>query len=226
MSTGKIIFYVVAFFFVTNALGYFFTQQFKSFLALLLIPLVASTFTKSRVWQMVSGIVGTILLASFFPRLTEGMENVADAVESKVDASKTSSTSTLPTPANAKPIQTEAKAKEEKLEESVEPARKKGEPVGVDSVDLSAMSKTGKSGKNNRIDYASTIESAYSQLQDTLGKDGLKKLTGDTHELINKQKELFETMQGMTPMLNQAMEMLQGMDLKSLKQMATSASPI
>jgi hypothetical protein len=207
MNGGKILFYFVAFLFITNALGYLSMRQFKSFLALLLIPVVASTFIKNRTGILVLAMVVTILLTRFFPRLTEGMENVSDETKEKVKESK-----------ETKELTPEQK---DKVAE-----KKEKEPVGVDSVELSAMSKTGKSGKNNRIDYASTIESAYSQLQDNLGKDGLKKLTGDTHDLINKQKELFETMQGMTPMLSQAMEMLNGLDLKSLKGITANAQAV
>jgi len=61
-----------------------------------------------------------------------------------------------------------------------------------------------------RVDYASTIEDAYNELNNVLGSDGIKNLTSDTHNLMKKQLELAETMksmgplvQGMAPLLKQ-----------------------
>jgi hypothetical protein len=82
--------------------------------------------------------------------------------------------------------------------------------------------------KNGRIDYASTIENAYNDLDNILGGDGIKNLTQDTHRLMEKQAQLYESMKSMTPMLNQAKDMLKGFDMNNLKglaSLATSFSP-
>lgn len=71
-----------------------------------------------------------------------------------------------------------------------------------------------KKGKY-RLDYATTMEDAYKELNDVLGSDGIKNLTKDTHNLMKKQLQLAEAMksmspliQGMAPLLKQAQGLL------------------
>lgn len=65
------------------------------------------------------------------------------------------------------------------------------------------------------IDYASTIEDAYDELNKILGSDGIKRLTDDTQGLMKQQAQLAESMksmgpliQGMAPMMKQAQAIL------------------
>ena len=67
-----------------------------------------------------------------------------------------------------------------------------------------------------RLDYASTMEAAYDNLDKMLGGDGIKQLTSDTQKLMAQQQQLFNTMNQMAPMLESAQNMLQGFDFKSL----------
>jgi len=77
---------------------------------------------------------------------------------------------------------------------------------------------------NTRIDYASTLEGAYDNLDKILGSDGINKLTGDTQKLMVQQQKLFDTMQGMLPMINQAKEMMNGIDMSQLNGLADMAT--
>jgi len=76
--------------------------------------------------------------------------------------------------------------------------------------------------KNNRIDYASTLEDAYGDLNNILGKDGIKNLTSDTQKLMDQQMQLAEALKGMAPLIGDAKKMLAGMDISGLTQMAKS----
>ena len=65
------------------------------------------------------------------------------------------------------------------------------------------------------IDYATTIEDAYDELNNILGSDGIQRLTSDTQNLMKQQMQLAEAMKGMTPviqgmapMVNQLKEMM------------------
>ena len=71
----------------------------------------------------------------------------------------------------------------------------------------------------SKIDYASTIENAYDDLNKVLGSDGIKSLTDDTQKLMKQQMQLAESMKGlgplvekMMPMAQQMQGMMQGMD--------------
>jgi hypothetical protein len=84
------------------------------------------------------------------------------------------------------------------------------------------MSNNKKGGKN-RVDYAATVEDAYGDLNKILGGDGIKRLTDDTQKLMGQQVQLAEAMKNMTPLMAQAKDMLQGLDLSSLSNIGEMA---
>ena len=59
-----------------------------------------------------------------------------------------------------------------------------------------------------------------------LGSDGINKLTGDTQKLMLQQQKLFDTMQNMTPMIQQAKDMLSGIDMNQLGGLADMANSL
>ena len=71
----------------------------------------------------------------------------------------------------------------------------------------------------SKIDYATTIEDAYDQLNQILGSDGVKSLTNDTQKLMQQQMDLAKSMEAMTPLIKgimpmaeKAQEMMKSMD--------------
>lgn len=75
-----------------------------------------------------------------------------------------------------------------------------------------------KRGGGYNIDYASTVEDAYDELNKIIGGDGIKKLTDDTQRLMNQQLQLADAMKGMgplikgmAPLMQQAQGLLGGM---------------
>ena len=65
------------------------------------------------------------------------------------------------------------------------------------------------------IDYATTIEDAYDELNNILGSDGIHRLTSDTQNLMKQQMQLAEAMKGMgslvesiQPMVGQLQDMM------------------
>lgn len=85
-------------------------------------------------------------------------------------------------------------------------------------------STTKKRAGGSRIDYAATLDEAYKNLNDMLGSDEMKSLTTDTMKLMEQQKQLFDTMSSMAPMIDSAKSMMQGMDMKQL--MSVVGKPI
>ncbi|NBX39582.1 MAG: hypothetical protein EBR54_09285 [Flavobacteriia bacterium] len=77
--------------------------------------------------------------------------------------------------------------------------------------------------RNNRIDYAATVEDAYGDLNKILGGDGIKRLTDDTQKLMSQQMQLADAMKNMGPLLSQAKDMLKGFDFKELGGIANIA---
>jgi len=76
-----------------------------------------------------------------------------------------------------------------------------------------------KKGKGSYdIDYASTVEDAYDELNKIIGSDGIQRLTKDTQGLMKQQMELTKAMKDMgpmvdkiEPMMGQLESMMQGM---------------
>jgi len=62
--------------------------------------------------------------------------------------------------------------------------------------------------EGDRIDHSKTLEQAYDNLQNMLGSDGIKGLTGETSKLIEQQRGLMDSIKGMGPMMKQAEEMM------------------
>jgi hypothetical protein len=77
--------------------------------------------------------------------------------------------------------------------------------------------------RNNRIDYAATVEDAYGDLNKIIGGDGIKNLTQDTQKLMTQQLQLADAMKNMGPLLEQAKGMLKGLDFKELGGLANFA---
>ena len=68
--------------------------------------------------------------------------------------------------------------------------------------------------KGHEIDYATTIEEAYDNLNSVLGGEGIQRLTADSKKLMEQQTQLAEAMKGMGPLLENIQPMvanLQGM---------------
>ena len=90
----------------------------------------------------------------------------------------------------------------------------------------SAFSDAAPVNGQSRIDYASTLEGAYDNLDKILGSDGINKLTGDTQKLMVQQQKLFDTMQNMVPMISQAKEMMSGIDMTQFGDLANMATSL
>ena len=58
--------------------------------------------------------------------------------------------------------------------------------------------------KGNRVDYAQTLGQAYDNLQNIVGKDGVKGLTNQTKDLMEQQKVLMNNMKDMEPLIKSA----------------------
>jgi len=94
---------------------------------------------------------------------------------------------------------------------TLSPASYDGKDHDADDDDKSATGAKGSS--SNRIDYASTLEQAYDNIETIIGEDGVRGLTDQTKSLMNQQKELMNNMKEMGPLLKSAegfMEQLTG----------------
>jgi hypothetical protein len=75
-----------------------------------------------------------------------------------------------------------------------------------------------------RVDYGATLENAYDNLNKILGDGGMNKLTSDTKNLVDQQKQLAEAMNNMGPLMNQASEMMKSFQSSGMMNMLPGAS--
>jgi hypothetical protein len=90
---------------------------------------------------------------------------------------------------------------------------------GVVASNVNETFEVGRDKRKSKIDYASTIEDAYDDLNNILGGGGVKQLTQDTQHLMKQQLDLAKSMEAMTPLIQgilpvaqQAQSLLKNMD--------------
>ena len=238
LLNNKYMFYFVVFLSVTNILGYLATNKMKGIVIFILTGLLMSHFTKNYTSILLVCLVITNFLMSF-KQMREGMESTTSEDDSKledidpklkqgIDKLKQSNKSLdeikteLKTNTQTKMDTINAPSDPNNLDAPV-PEEEGFTPEGAGS---SNNKKQASKASNGRIDYASTLEEAYDNLDQMLGSDGITKLTNDTQTLMTQQKKLFDTMKTMSPMLKEAKEMLGGFDLKSLGNLTGAAVKI
>uniref|UniRef100_A0A6C0BAH9 Uncharacterized protein n=1 Tax=viral metagenome TaxID=1070528 RepID=A0A6C0BAH9_9ZZZZ len=220
---NKTVFYVILFLTIANILGYLILGNYVSILLFLVVGSLTYLCDKNMtVVLAVSLIITSIFMMG---KTVEGMTNsskedkkkkVQDAkkkIQAKVDSSSiirpldnthTTASASMAATTDDQDQTNEDQTNEDQTNEDQEP-----EPT-------TASVQTDGFKKRNRIDYASTIEDAYGNLSQILGSDGIKGLTDDTQKLMKQQMQLAEAMKSMTPIVKQAQDMLQGLDIKNL----------
>lgn len=92
--------------------------------------------------------------------------------------------------------------------QSLDPAR----VDGADDIEVGEEVSEGVASSKPKIDYASTLESAYDNLDKLLSSDAIKKMTGDTERLASKQQNLIGNINKLQPMMDKAQGMLEGLN--------------
>jgi hypothetical protein len=221
---------------VLNIIGYMALYDFESVIYFILVGSITFFFSKNMI--IVLG-VPLILINLFRIKSREGMENNKDLKNVNKDKVKNNNNTTKTTQ-NENSNQnssnnTSGKQFKEVLQKahSQKASSQQGLPITpLPSTDVAPVNtetsdaavdesfEVGRSKKNSsgyNIDYASTIEDAYDQLNNILGSDGIKQLTNDTQGLMKQQMQLAESMKemgpmiaGMAPLMNQAKGLLRG----------------
>jgi hypothetical protein len=186
---SKLVLYTTFAVALLHVLGYMAVDDDKALLFFIAIGVLTTFFSKNMIVVLVVAVVATnVLFAGNAVR--EGLTN-AKAVDEEDDEKKKADA------AAAKEIEVNADAFTQKNIPSSKPA------AATESEEDEAIGK--------RIDYASTIEQAYDNLQQMLGPDGIKGLSKETQSLVHQQKSLIGTLNDMAPVLKTAKETLDTM---------------
>jgi len=228
--TNKYVLYFVLFLAVTNVLGYLVMGQLTAALFFIVVAYLISNFSQNMIVVLGGALLFTNILM-IGNTVKEGLTNpeskakkdekksgpITPAYEQEKEkmSDSTDSHTLVHSTTASHPIASEKEDDKDvnvDTDAGVKPLNKSDEAMNVMS-----------NKRRNRIDYASTIEDAYGDLNNILGSDGIKKLTEDTQRLMTQQLQLADAMKSMTPLMENAKTMLQGFDLKNLDGLADLA---
>ena len=198
--TNKWVLNIVAFLALFNVIGYIVMGNLNSVLYFIVFAVLIRYFSKNM--TIILGVPLIIVnLLAMKGNILEGMEtgpskpkpqDKQEQINNIVKKNKTENGSVITDTSVAATTNDDNAAQPE--QQGFEPGRRKN--------------------KGNNIDYATTIEDAYDELNNILGSDGIQRLTSDTQNLMKQQMQLAEAMKGMAPMIKSLEPMvnnLQGM---------------
>jgi len=189
--TNKLVLHIVSFLALFNVIGYMVIGHYNCVFSFILLALLIRYFSKNMI--VVLGIpllLVNIMALNNNNSYYEGLEN------NKTD--------------NKKEEEPKKESKQKRAEDSnVDAAGERN----IKSKNEDESFEVGRSkNRGHKIDYATTIEEAYDQLNSILGKDGIKSLTADTERLMNQQKDLAGSLKDMGPLMEKMAPMMEQME--------------
>lgn len=208
-----------------SILRYLANQNINAIVLMALIGLITSYFSKNMIIVLLTAFVTVFVFEMIgAPGVTEGLK-MKEGAENKEDKDKKKDDKKDDKKEDKKDTIDKIKEKvEDKLEENNEDEKENKkdkkenkQKEGAKSRNSSKQGMTklspanydGKKGSDNdgtanRIDYASTLEQAYDNIENIIGEDGVRGLTDQTKSLMNQQKLLMQNMKEMGPLLKSA----------------------
>jgi len=240
LLNDKNVLYIVAFLAIMNFFGYIILRDSYALLIFLSVGFISTYFSKN----MTIVLLSTLLLTNFITVLSrnfviskEGFDATTDATTATADVTDATTatadaTAKKPVPANsvatgAKPVvmgagaaKTSKKvaASASSTAAAVPNGQKNAATTKEPMTELSPASLEDEDDLpvNNRVDYAKTLEKAYDNLENLVGKDGVNGLTSQTNVLMDQQQKLMENMKSMEPLLKTAQSFLDKFESSSM----------
>ena len=99
----------------------------------------------------------------------------------------------------------------------------KEEPEGNDEVHEQEMA----TGSPTKLDEADTVEKAYENLENILGKEAIQGMSDETDELAKKQQKLAGMIKNMAPMMQNVNKMMDNMGgMEGMQEMMKNVTPL
>ncbi len=199
--TNKYVLNIVFFVSILNILGYVIYRNYDAVMYFVLVGMLVAYFSKNM--TLILGI--PLILVNLFSigkrKVYEGLENKVTAEEETTEnEEEENAVDSIEKPSKEKKTITSTSTVTENFEDEDE------KPVSGKTAEKFEVGR--KKGQYN-IDYASTIEDAYDDLNKIIGGDGMKKLTEDSQRLMKQQQQLAEAMQSIGPLVDKMAPMLQ-----------------
>jgi hypothetical protein len=206
--TNKWVLNIISFLALFNVIGYMVMGNFNNVIFFIILAVLVRNFSHNMII-----VLGTpLVIVNLFAMKNGIFEGFKDG-ETKTDTTTTD-----------KSIDKKNGDKPKKTGDTpMSPGTEAPEsgPISADAAKKEDFEVGRRKNGASKIDYASTIEDAYDDLNKILGSDGIKRLTSDTQGLMKQQQQLAESMksigplvEGIKPMIGQMQEMMKGMDTK------------
>ena len=195
----KYVLYIVLFFAVTNLFGYLMLRDFDAVMFFLVVGFLSSYFSKNMIIVLLIAMLSTNFLVGtklFGAKIYEGM-----------------------TTKNAKASDKTASAKKAKKAKKATEHMDTLAPATINDNEDDNDENEEITGAKPKVNFASTLESAYDNLDKLLSSDAINKMTSDTQRLAEKQKVLMGNIDKLGPMMNNAQNLLQGLDVNKMGSM-------
>ena len=216
--TNKYVLYLVVFLSVTNMFGYLAMSNINALIYFLIIGLITSIFTKNMCIILLSALIlSNIFIAgqSSFEGFTDKIDEQEPKKPIVIEDKKTKMITPISVDESVGDLESST------IEMDTQPSNQ------LSNIDESFEVNMGNGNKKKYpVDYSSTIENAYGQLNQSLGKDGIKRLTEDTQKLLKQQLQLADAMKTMAPLINNIKPLIEqskgmmdgvgGLDMKNL----------
>lgn len=213
---NKYVLYFVFILAIINLFGYMVTGNINSIIFFVLVAFLTRYFSKN----MIIILTIPLVLTSVFmvgKKVKESFENAGKSIDEQIQELQAEIDKMIEKGVSTDSDKSAFKEKNEKLKSLMKQKNESGKSSDEkDKPDKTSEPMSSMYNKPNRIDYASTVEDAYEDLNKILGGNGIKQLTDDTQKLMKQQLQLADAMKSMSPLMEQAKGLLQGFDLKNL----------
>ena len=183
----KNVLYVVLFLAITNIFGYLMLRNFDAIVFFFVVGFLSTYFSKNMIIVMIIAMISTNLLvgSKLLGSYKEGLTNPKPNHDTKTHKKKDN---------KKHPI------------EHMDTLS----PANIDGSDDDTTDEI--QGAKPKINFASTLESAYDNLDKLLSSESINKMTADTQRLAEKQQVLMGNIEKLVPFIGKAENLLKGMN--------------
>ena len=224
LLNNKIVLYVVALVSLIDVIAYIVNKEFGAVIFFYLAGLIAYKFSSNM-----TVVLGSALIATSLVHLLKNMLGFKEGfVKENQDKMNTETLKKGKDHKEEKKEEEEDEEDEEDEEEEVispikaplkENLKKKAAFTNQKLSPAVINNIPNKDKLTQNTSKADNIESAYDNLEKTIGQNNIKSMSGATKDLIAQQNQLVKGLKEVTPVLNEAMGALAKIDLSSLSGM-------
>jgi hypothetical protein len=232
----KNVLYVTLFIAIVNMFAYLMFRQFDAVLFFVIIGLITSHFSKNMIIIMLTAIISTNLAISIklIGKMKEGMENKDEKEEKSKKDVKDKTKDKTKDKKDIKDVKNKKDTPKTVMETMTDIQKDNKEPKCVGGNCKIKKTKDGFTQQLNpahingmdededdfsntpTVDYASTLESAYDNLDKLLSSDAISSMSADTQRLAEKQQMLMGNINKLQPMMDKAGSLLEGLNMDKM----------